>query len=199
MAASAQVLRQLQGGWLECLDAQGVYYYNQLSQQTSEAMPPGAMAAQASTLQAAPALAPSAQPQQKAVTKMQIGAWTVAEDAQGEFYFNQQTGQSYDQAPPELLALIQQLQAAPQQGQVYSQPAQAVMQQQPQYAYGGVQYAVQAAPQYAAHQYVAPQYSAQTAGHYAAISPALQYAPAAVSTAMYQTSMPMQGGVFYQK
>eukprot|EP00413_Alexandrium_margalefii_P013511 CAMPEP_0204530620 /NCGR_PEP_ID=MMETSP0661-20131031/10725_1 /ASSEMBLY_ACC=CAM_ASM_000606 /TAXON_ID=109239 /ORGANISM="Alexandrium margalefi, Strain AMGDE01CS-322" /LENGTH=40 /DNA_ID= /DNA_START= /DNA_END= /DNA_ORIENTATION= len=38
-ANAAQVLRQLEGGWLECRDAQGIYYFNQLTQQTSEGPP----------------------------------------------------------------------------------------------------------------------------------------------------------------
>eukprot|EP00411_Alexandrium_monilatum_P052734 CAMPEP_0175423538 /NCGR_PEP_ID=MMETSP0095-20121207/48315_1 /TAXON_ID=311494 /ORGANISM="Alexandrium monilatum, Strain CCMP3105" /LENGTH=164 /DNA_ID=CAMNT_0016722801 /DNA_START=26 /DNA_END=516 /DNA_ORIENTATION=+ len=113
MAASApQVLRQLQNGWFECLDAQGVYYYNEHTQQSSEAVPAAAMksasygAPAAAPMAQAPVAAPVAQGP-AAMTKMQIGVWNIAEDAQGEFYCNTITGETYDQPPPELLSLMQ--------------------------------------------------------------------------------------------
>jgi len=215
MAASAQVLRQLQGGWLECLDAQGVYYYNQHTQQTSEAVPPEAMGGQAPAAQApmaapAPAPAPAAQPQ--AVTKMQIGCWTVAEDAQGEFYFNQQTGQSYDQPPAELLALVQQQDAQRQAAQQQQQQQQRQYAQAPQ-GCAAMQYQQQhaaAAQAQAQAQYGAPAsyhaaYGAPSAGQYATSPQAAQYAQYQQQAsyqqqqASYPKMTPQQQAAMYQQ
>jgi hypothetical protein len=45
----------------------------------------------------------------QANVKQQIGDWLICEDGQGEFYSHQPTGQTYDQPPPELLQLIEQM------------------------------------------------------------------------------------------
>mmetsp|Transcript_62099 Transcript_62099/g.184987 ORF Transcript_62099/g.184987 Transcript_62099/m.184987 type:complete len:215 (-) Transcript_62099:913-1557(-) len=142
MAAPApQVLRQLEGGWLECRDAQGVYYYNQLTQQTTEASPAAAVPQMPAVQAPQSFAAPAAQaPQQGAKVKHQVGVWTVAEDAQGEFYYNQQTGQAYTEPPPELLLLLMQA------GGAAAGPAAAAL-APPQ---GQPQYAVAPAYQYAA-------------------------------------------------
>lgn len=120
--AQPQVEREFPGGWLQCKDAQGIFYYNTASKQTLETpppeiaqflggngppQPPGGMSgppghygAQAS--QAAQAAEPQAR------LTGQIGVWQILEDAQGEFYCNSTTRQTFDQPPPELLQIIQQ-------------------------------------------------------------------------------------------
>jgi len=52
------------------------------------------------------AVAPAAQVAQAEV-KAQIGNWLICQDAMGEFYQNAATGQQFDQAPAELLQLVQ--------------------------------------------------------------------------------------------
>jgi len=46
-AAAPQVLRELGNSWLECMDEQGVYYFNSATQQSSDFMPADANDAQA--------------------------------------------------------------------------------------------------------------------------------------------------------
>jgi len=127
-----QVLRELSAGWLQCQDAQGIYYYNQVTQQTSDdvpaelrapAHPPASMQSQSM------ACAQQAQMPQGAATnpaklKQQLGDWMICEDAQGEFYMNARTQQSFGQPPAELVQLYR---ASQQQKQHTAQ--QAVMQQ----------------------------------------------------------------------
>lgn len=127
-----QVLRELAGGWLHVQDAQGPFYYNQRTQQSSDeypvelrapAQPSAPMQSQSS------AYAQQAQPQQgppanQAKLKQQLGDWMICEDAQGEFYMNARTQQSYDQPPAELVQLYR---ASQQQKQ---NAAQVVTQQQ---------------------------------------------------------------------
>lgn len=43
------------------------------------------------------------------VLKMEVGHWQICEDELGEFYVHAPSGQSFDQAPQELLHLLQQL------------------------------------------------------------------------------------------
>jgi hypothetical protein len=50
--------------------------------------------------------APAA-PAAQAEVRAQIGNWLICQDAMGEFYQNAATGQQFDQAPAELLQLIQ--------------------------------------------------------------------------------------------
>merc|ERR1719424_541447 len=52
------------------------------------------------------AAAPAMQVAQAEV-KAQIGQWLICQDAMGEFYQNSATGQQFDQAPAELIQLIQ--------------------------------------------------------------------------------------------
>merc|ERR1719444_204522 len=40
-AAQPQVLRQLAGGWLQCKDQQGIFYYNSATKQSQNEPPPG--------------------------------------------------------------------------------------------------------------------------------------------------------------
>eukprot|EP00747_Dinoflagellata_sp_TGD_P185955 gnl/TRDRNA2_/TRDRNA2_42750_c0_seq1.p1 gnl/TRDRNA2_/TRDRNA2_42750_c0~~gnl/TRDRNA2_/TRDRNA2_42750_c0_seq1.p1 ORF type:complete len:314 (+),score=42.82 gnl/TRDRNA2_/TRDRNA2_42750_c0_seq1:64-942(+) len=39
VAAQSQVVGQLAGGWLQCMDDEGTYYYNSITQQTSDELP----------------------------------------------------------------------------------------------------------------------------------------------------------------
>merc|ERR1719345_130260 len=68
------------------------------------------MHAPAPTMMQAPAMhyaaAPVAQVAQQAAVKQQIGQWMICHDAQGEFYQDSVTGQSYDHPPPQLLQLM---------------------------------------------------------------------------------------------
>merc|ERR1719345_645179 len=68
------------------------------------------MHAPATTMMHAPAMhyaaAPVAQVAQQAAVKQQIGQWMICHDAQGEFYQDSVTGQSYDHPPPQLLQLM---------------------------------------------------------------------------------------------
>jgi len=41
----AQILRQLGNNWLECQDEQGIFYWNQITQQSSDTLPPELMGA----------------------------------------------------------------------------------------------------------------------------------------------------------
>jgi hypothetical protein len=150
-SAQVQVLRQLGGNWLECQDAQGIFYFNQATKQQCDYPPPElaasmpkaaaasyqpAYAPQAAAVPYQPAYAPQAAmapsyaqqgavPQQpaasQAVVKFEIGIWKICEDAQGKFYFNTQTQQSYDQPPAELVQLVQQQQRQEQQQQQQQQ------------------------------------------------------------------------------
>jgi len=38
-AGNNQILRQMGGNWLECLDEQGIFYFNQVTQQSSDSLP----------------------------------------------------------------------------------------------------------------------------------------------------------------
>eukprot|EP00442_Polarella_glacialis_P006880 CAMPEP_0115122386 /NCGR_PEP_ID=MMETSP0227-20121206/46804_1 /TAXON_ID=89957 /ORGANISM="Polarella glacialis, Strain CCMP 1383" /LENGTH=100 /DNA_ID=CAMNT_0002524333 /DNA_START=47 /DNA_END=346 /DNA_ORIENTATION=- len=98
-AAQPQILKELQGGWLECMDEQGVYYFNQMTQQSSDQMPAEAeaMPAMAAPMQqqqqqqmqqqqqqqqagALQQQQQQQQPQQQpASLKMSIGPWSVME------------------------------------------------------------------------------------------------------------------------
>jgi len=126
-APQVQVLRELGDGWLQCKDAQGIYFFNQVTQQTSvdvpaelraPAQPPAATQCQSSAY-VQQAQAPQGASANQARVKQQLGEWMICEDAQGEFYMNQRTQQSFDQPPAELVQLYkasqQQKQAAPQQ------------------------------------------------------------------------------------
>jgi len=93
-----QVLRQLGGGWLQCQDAQGMYYYNQSTRQSSVQYPADLRAP--ALVQGAPANQAS-----QARLKQQLGEWMICEDARGEFYMNARTQQSFDQPPAELVQL----------------------------------------------------------------------------------------------
>lgn len=58
-----------------------------------------------------------AQTSAEAVVKMEVGMWQVCEDQQGEFYVHTASGQQFEQAPDELLLLLQQVQAPAPVGQ----------------------------------------------------------------------------------
>eukprot|EP00930_Biecheleria_cincta_P012327 TRINITY_DN115_c0_g1_i1.p1 TRINITY_DN115_c0_g1~~TRINITY_DN115_c0_g1_i1.p1 ORF type:complete len:250 (-),score=50.54 TRINITY_DN115_c0_g1_i1:158-838(-) len=43
MAGQGTVLAEMGGGWLQCVDDQGMYYYNEYTEQSTEVWPPPAM------------------------------------------------------------------------------------------------------------------------------------------------------------
>jgi len=195
MAAPApQVLRQLEGGWLECRDAQGVYYYNQLTQQTTEASPAAAVPQMPAVQAPQSFAAPAAQaPQEGAKVKHQVGVWTVAEDAQGEFYYNQQTGQAYTEPPPELLLLLMQA------GGAAAGPAAAAL-APPAQPQGQPQYAVAPASQYAAAPSAQPAASAAYQHAAASLAGGGAQPPQAVyaGSTPQQSYLPQQPGISQQ-
>jgi len=72
------------------------------------------------------------QPQQQPVVHQRIGDWAVCEDAQGVFYQNMATSQSYDQMPPELSQIYAAQKAAEEQELLQKQQMQQRLQQQQQ-------------------------------------------------------------------
>eukprot|EP00811_Abedinium_folium_P009736 NODE_18999_length_864_cov_14.001357.p1 GENE.NODE_18999_length_864_cov_14.001357~~NODE_18999_length_864_cov_14.001357.p1 ORF type:complete len:186 (-),score=46.01 NODE_18999_length_864_cov_14.001357:199-756(-) len=152
-----QVLSDLGSGWLQCRSAQGIFFHNQATKQSQFNNPFASMPQpqyQTAVVQTGYATQPQvvtygapqqqtvtygapqqqavtygAPPQQAAVEKLRLGNWIICEDAQGEFYHNALTGQSYDDAPPELLALhlsyTQQQQQQQQQPMQYAAPSAA--------------------------------------------------------------------------
>merc|ERR1719440_2380021 len=115
-----------------CEDAQGEYYINGRTQQTFDQPPAELVQLYQSTQQPQQ---PAAQPAQSQKVKQQLGDWLICEDAQGEFYVNSRTQQSFDQPPAELVQLYQKSQqpkqAAPQQTstQQYTQQYSAAQKQ----------------------------------------------------------------------
>jgi len=95
-------------------------------------------------VQQAPSYQPQAQfvqqaaPQQaQSSVKLEVGDWMVCEDAMGEFYHHSPTGQSFDQAPAQLVELIK----ASQRPQVQiANSTTAAMQAYGQQLAGNVQY-----------------------------------------------------------
>lgn len=51
----ANILRDLGMNWLECMDEQGVFYFNQVTQQSSDTVPPELMTGQPAAMERAPA------------------------------------------------------------------------------------------------------------------------------------------------
>lgn len=132
-SAAPQVLRELGGGWLQCRDDKGVFYYNQETQQSSDEAPAEFRVAAKPSVSVQPQSSAYAQPQpaQKPVytqqaqmpanqvkLKEQIGEWMICEDAQGEFYKNARTQQQFDQPPAELVQIYK---LAQQQKQLAAQ------------------------------------------------------------------------------
>mmetsp|Transcript_121171 Transcript_121171/g.226576 ORF Transcript_121171/g.226576 Transcript_121171/m.226576 type:complete len:407 (+) Transcript_121171:56-1276(+) len=70
------------------------------------------------------------QQQQQSVVHKRIGDWAICEDAQGIFYHNMATSQSYDQVPPELSQLYAAQKAREEQELMQKQQMQARLQQQ---------------------------------------------------------------------
>lgn len=59
MAGQGTVLAEMGGGWLQCQDEQGMYYYNEFTEQSTEVWPPPAMGAMpAAQVGYAPTMAP---------------------------------------------------------------------------------------------------------------------------------------------
>jgi len=140
---------------------------------------------------------PQQQQQQPAALKMSIGPWSVMEDAQGIFFHNNETQQSFDQCPPEIANIYQKVGG----GMQAQAPQQAMYapQQQMSYAPQGAQYAPQQAS-YVPQQmpYSAPQqmpYSAPQQMTYAApqAAQASYLPPAAQQAQQVMQSAPPQG------
>jgi hypothetical protein len=71
---ATRVLRELGDGWLECEDAQGIYYHNTVTKESADTLPPS--------------LAPASN---NKVLRELPGGWLECEDAQGVYYFNSAT------------------------------------------------------------------------------------------------------------
>jgi hypothetical protein len=112
-------LRDLGGGWLQCQDDQGVFFFNEVTRESSVDVPTTlTLPAKAPSYQpmAAPqAQMPQAAPVGQPTVKGQIGDWMICEDAQGEFYFNKVTQEAFDDVPAELRARLQAAQKPSQQ------------------------------------------------------------------------------------
>lgn len=129
--ATAQILREMGGDWLECQDAQGIFYHNAVTKESVDTLPAellmynGAVAQpvmqpQPVVQQLGGSFQPIVQPQEQAAVLRELpNNWLECQDAQGIFYFNSLTQQSMDTCPPELLA--------PQQPVVMSAPVAAPM------------------------------------------------------------------------
>merc|ERR1719210_1415646 len=117
MAEQPQVMREFPGGWLECRDSQGIFYYNSTTQQSSEEPPRELQAmmqkayAQSQQMQSPAPQQPQAAARPKVLRQLP-GGWVQLQDDQGIFYHNTATNQSYDDVPAELKTLLQSASAA---------------------------------------------------------------------------------------
>mmetsp|Transcript_171 Transcript_171/g.385 ORF Transcript_171/g.385 Transcript_171/m.385 type:complete len:204 (-) Transcript_171:155-766(-) len=129
-----QVVRELNNEWLECIDDQGLYYFNKISQQAVDEMPAEAGAApqyaqvQPQVLQDQAPVVQEQAPQAPALRKMIIGQWSVMEDANGIFFHNAETQQQSNEVPPEIAQVYAKV--AYTGGQMVLPTAQPVPQQQ---------------------------------------------------------------------
>jgi hypothetical protein len=112
--SQVKVLRELPGTWLECEDAQGIFYFNQVTKQSSATLPVENMNYPTQAL--APTPAPAASGNLKVLQQME-GNWLKCQDNQGIFYVNALTKQTSNDLPAEL-----NVNPAPQQGASASQP-----------------------------------------------------------------------------
>jgi len=132
----SDILRQLPGNWLECRDEQGIFYFNQVTQQSSETVPAELMGGPPG-----PAAAPSQAPSYGgAMTPQQQPPWAWGQQgmppqgamsgppmqAQQQMYLPQQMPQSQQMFPPQQMPQGQQ-----QMPQMYP-PQQPPQQQMPQ-------------------------------------------------------------------
>mmetsp|Transcript_12457 Transcript_12457/g.22887 ORF Transcript_12457/g.22887 Transcript_12457/m.22887 type:complete len:195 (-) Transcript_12457:56-640(-) len=110
------VVKMEVGVWQVCEDQQGEFYVHTVSGQQFD-QPPAELL---QLLQQQPAPAPAPVSQQvltqpptaaQPVVTMEVGEWQVCEDQQGEYYVHTPSGQTFDQPPPELLLMLQQLHA----------------------------------------------------------------------------------------
>jgi hypothetical protein len=153
-----KVLQQI-GEWAICQDAQGLFYQNLRTKQSYDEPPPE-LATQMQ--QSQPTKAAPPQPQTEAKVLQQIGDWAICQDAQGQFYQNLRTKQSYDEAPLELLALVQGKQQRPAQAQQQYRPQQQAQQQyRPQQQYQVQAKATSYQPQAASYQPPTQTYQSQ--------------------------------------
>lgn len=90
-----KVLRELPGGWLECEDFRGTFFYNVVSKVTTQEMPQEVREGQA------PVSSGAALPAPPQVLRTLGGSWLEL-DKDGEvFYFNSETGLVSVNMPPE--------------------------------------------------------------------------------------------------
>jgi len=101
MAGGAQILREMGGEWLECQDAQGIFYHNAATKQNSDTIP------QELVVAANGGIAMGGQPamggqEGSTVLRELPNDWLECQDGQGIFYWNKVTQQSSDNMPVEL-------------------------------------------------------------------------------------------------
>merc|ERR1719148_266657 len=118
-----QILQELPGNWLKCKDAQGIYYFNQVTQQSSDQLPPE-LAMMAMGAAAGPALAPAPYTQvyqtPGAQPKPSMAQQQMYSQTAGITAIQQQAMQAQNQAQKQALMLAQaqaQAQAAKSQPQ----------------------------------------------------------------------------------
>lgn len=89
---NAQILRQLGLNWLECQDEQGVFYFNQATQQSSDMLPAELQTAGAGAAVAAPTIvaAPAAVPAAPAKAKVISGGMYSLPQVQQQTFMPQQ-------------------------------------------------------------------------------------------------------------
>jgi hypothetical protein len=97
----ANVLRELPDNWLECQDAQGIFYFNKVTQQSAD-FPPAGLITNVEVAPVAPTVVQATAPGQPQILRDLGKNWLECLDEQGIFYFNQVTSQSSDTLPPEL-------------------------------------------------------------------------------------------------
>jgi len=122
--APAEILRSMGGDWVECLDSQGIFYFNQLTQTSSEVWPPPAQMDGVPSYQ--PFVQQAAEPGAAQVLRDLGNEWVECLDDQGIFYFNNRTQVSSEVFPslePRVLqpaSLAQPLVAQPLSAQAYA-------------------------------------------------------------------------------
>ncbi|CAK0795642.1 unnamed protein product [Prorocentrum cordatum] len=138
---ATRVLREFHSGWMECEDAQGVFYYNNITKQSCDDVPPELRAAAPPPQQPQLQQQMQQQMQQPQQAQQQVEVlrelprdWVQCRDAQGIFYYNKATQRSSDDLPDELRAP----EPAPAPAAHYAQPTHGAhlqpqyLQQQPQ-------------------------------------------------------------------
>jgi hypothetical protein len=172
---NAQILRLLDYNWVECQDAQGIFYFNEATQQSSETVPPELLGGQASapgpvTYASPTSTAAYAAPNvQQQYGKAQVIGGGITQTGQSML---PQTYISQTQA--------QQIYAPSQTRPAYPQQVQATQYQQPSYL---------SQPQYAASSYTPIQQTVQVQPAQYQVQQPTQYQ---VQQPQYQVQQPTQ-------